>query len=337
MEKSMIKKPNFAKKLIAVGAGGVGKTSLLRRFTDKSLKKDYKMTIGTDYNAKTANLLGDDMVTTPILDIGGQSRFGSTRDSIIYEYNKEAQSKFARQARYSFYDGVNCLILVYDTTRRETLSKLFDTWLPEIFERLAEKCSPMPVTAVFANKIDDPGANCMYEDWKKALDEFQKKIGKDLNIDFYYTSALTHKQVESGFTIELGKSCYTGDQNKIKELISKFTPPKYAEVMPQKLSEMVGLLSEKPIFDCKKGEPKSEPETPFNQVITPEVADNIKEYGSTGFGFSDKDKSLSKLQVCEKIMSMDKSEIPNYFFEETYNNLITRIGWLIEGQYFIHQ
>ena len=60
-------------KVILVGDGAVGKTSLATRFTEDNFNKKYKQTIGVDFFVKRIQIGGKYHITLQIWDIGGQS------------------------------------------------------------------------------------------------------------------------------------------------------------------------------------------------------------------------------------------------------------------------
>lgn len=59
---------------MVIGDGGVGKTSLITRFTDDSFVGSYTATIGVDFKSKCFNYDGK-TVKLQIWDTAGQERF----------------------------------------------------------------------------------------------------------------------------------------------------------------------------------------------------------------------------------------------------------------------
>ncbi|XP_068604692.1 ras-related protein Rab-18 [Brachionichthys hirsutus] len=97
-------------KLLIIGESGVGKSSLLLRFTDDTFDPDQTATIGVDFKVKTLSIDGNS-AKLAIWDTAGQERF--------------------RTLTPSYYRGAQGVTLVYDVTRRETFAKL-DNWLNEL-------------------------------------------------------------------------------------------------------------------------------------------------------------------------------------------------------------
>ncbi|KAM6900250.1 ras-related protein Rab-18a [Xenentodon cancila] len=97
-------------KILIIGESGVGKSSLLLRFTDDTFDPEQSATIGVDFKVKTICVDGN-KAKLAIWDTAGQERF--------------------RTLTPSYYRGAQGVILVYDVTRRETFTKL-DNWLNEL-------------------------------------------------------------------------------------------------------------------------------------------------------------------------------------------------------------
>ncbi|KDO23052.1 hypothetical protein SPRG_11899 [Saprolegnia parasitica CBS 223.65] len=118
-------------KLLLVGDAGVGKSSMLLRFTDDTFDDHLQSTIGVDFKVKMMQVDGKRIKMT-IWDTAGQERF--------------------RTLTSSYYRGAQGIILVYDVARKETFENL-GTWLQEV-----EVYSPANgrdvVKLLVGNKID---------------------------------------------------------------------------------------------------------------------------------------------------------------------------------------
>ncbi|KAM5336797.1 ras-related protein Rab-18 isoform 2-T2 [Glossophaga mutica] len=116
-------------KILIIGESGVGKSSLLLRFTDDTFDPELAATIGVDFKVKTISVDGN-KAKLAIWDTAGQERF--------------------RTLTPSYYRGAQGVILVYDVTRRDTFVKL-DNWLNE----LETYCTRNDiVNMLVGNKID---------------------------------------------------------------------------------------------------------------------------------------------------------------------------------------
>eukprot|EP01085_Mycamoeba_gemmipara_P004573 Mycagemm_TRINITY_DN2505_c0_g1::TRINITY_DN2505_c0_g1_i1::g.4573::m.4573 type:complete len:206 gc:universal TRINITY_DN2505_c0_g1_i1:118-735(+) len=97
-------------KLLILGEAGVGKTSLLFRYTDDAFLDDSNQALGEDFRRKELVVDGDGVIVE-LWDTGGQERF--------------------RTITSSFYRGANAVLLAYDVTAKETLDKV-SMWLQEV-------------------------------------------------------------------------------------------------------------------------------------------------------------------------------------------------------------
>ncbi|XP_032896108.1 ras-related protein Rab-18-like [Amblyraja radiata] len=103
-------------KILIIDEGGVGKSSLLLRFTDDTFDPELAATIGKFVlhmlqSALAINILAGTCVKHAIWDTAGQERF--------------------RTLTLSYYRGAQGVILVYDVTQRETFIRL-ENWLSEL-------------------------------------------------------------------------------------------------------------------------------------------------------------------------------------------------------------
>ncbi|MFX1377417.1 MAG: Rab family GTPase [Promethearchaeota archaeon] len=118
-------------KVCVFGDGGVGKTTLIRRFATGVFSEDTKMTIGADFSVKNIEIDGN-TVTLRIWDFAGEDRF--------------------RVLLPAFAKGSDGGIFMYDTTRYSSLSRIKD-WL-SIFEYfVSDNKSKIPIIMV-GGKID---------------------------------------------------------------------------------------------------------------------------------------------------------------------------------------
>ncbi|XP_060137397.1 ras-related protein Rab-18 isoform X1 [Zootoca vivipara] len=116
-------------KLLLVGDSGVGKSSLLLRFTEDQFEPYLNPTIGVDFKVKKM-VIGDFPLQLAIWDTAGQERF--------------------RTLTPSYYRGAQGIILVYDVTKRETFEGL-ECWLQELDVFTKKSVVKMLV----GNKIDE--------------------------------------------------------------------------------------------------------------------------------------------------------------------------------------
>lgn len=121
-------------KIVLIGDAGVGKSSILLRFTDDRFDDEHLSTIGVDLRVKMVDVgsgTNKKRVKVTVWDTAGQERF--------------------RTLTASYFHKVQGLILVYDVTKRETFDSL-NMWNREI----DVNTDGAPVVRVLVgNKIDD--------------------------------------------------------------------------------------------------------------------------------------------------------------------------------------
>lgn len=157
-------------RLVLLGEAAVGKTSLLRRYTENTFDPEYKQTLGTTFAAK---------------DVAVENEAGEKTEVRLVVWDMGGQSTY-RELRRQYMKGAAGGIIVYDVTRPETFMAM-NNW----FESFRDICPNSPVI-ICANKIDlkeermvpvEPGI--MLRDWFQA--------------DYYETSAKTGEAVDSAF------------------------------------------------------------------------------------------------------------------------------------------
>lgn len=114
-------------KVVLVGDGNVGKTSLVRRFCEGQFEDARILTIGVDFQIKTVRLGARDLRLS-IWDVAGQQRFRTFRDQ--------------------FYNGTLAAALVYDVTSPASFFNLA-RWRAEVLSAV-----PGVPLVVIGNKMD---------------------------------------------------------------------------------------------------------------------------------------------------------------------------------------
>jgi Ras-related protein Rab-28 len=118
-------------KLILLGDGAVGKTSIAKRFSQDTFAQTYKQTVGVDFLTRKVDIPPNYSVTLQLWDIGGQS-IGS------------------RMIR-NYISGADAVMLCYDITNYESFANLED-WYRLVCDAFEGK--QMPCCALIANKTD---------------------------------------------------------------------------------------------------------------------------------------------------------------------------------------
>jgi Ras-related protein Rab-2A len=120
-------------KVIAVGDGSVGKSSITIRFCEGKFSHEYLKTIGANFGVKQLSVdYGKDTkdIKLQIWDTGGQERFS--------------------QIRELYYNGALGALVVYDVTSRESFDHV-EKWFDEVRKNIQN----IPITLI-GNKIDLP-------------------------------------------------------------------------------------------------------------------------------------------------------------------------------------
>lgn len=152
-------------KLLIIGDSGVGKSSLLIRFSDNTFSGSYITTIGVDFKIRTVVINGE-RVKLQIWDTAGQERF--------------------RTITNTYYRGTHGVIVVYDVTNGESFANV-KRWLQEI----ESNCDVVNKVLV-GNKNDDPNR-------KVVITEDSDRFAKQMDIQLFETSAKDNLNVEEMF------------------------------------------------------------------------------------------------------------------------------------------
>mmetsp|Transcript_43740 Transcript_43740/g.102941 ORF Transcript_43740/g.102941 Transcript_43740/m.102941 type:complete len:560 (-) Transcript_43740:108-1787(-) len=116
-------------KIVIIGDSGVGKTSLLTRFSEDTFSESFISTIGADFKMRTLTVK-DRKVKLQVWDTAGQNRF--------------------KLITSAYYRGADGIIVVYDVTNQASFDAV-DDWMAEI-DKMKE--APDVPVMVLGNKSD---------------------------------------------------------------------------------------------------------------------------------------------------------------------------------------
>jgi small GTP-binding protein len=173
-----IKKYNF--KIALIGDGGVGKTSIRRKYMGAKFPTSYIETIGADFAQKLISTDEGYDINYQIWDMAGQARYNRIRES--------------------YYIGVSALLIVYSVTRPDSLDSIETNWLTEL-----KKCDIRSIPIVLiGNKIDLVSE--IDKDIVDGSERLMKIIQKELDIpdqkvQKINTSAKTGENIEEAFNL----------------------------------------------------------------------------------------------------------------------------------------
>jgi len=162
-------------KIVLLGAGGVGKTSLRYRYLGEGFKAGYSMTIGADFAAKKADVDGES-ITAQIWDLAGQERFESVRSV--------------------YYRGCVGALLVFDITRPDTFN-VIPNWLGELIKNNNNEIVPLVLIGNKGDLRDEAEDVVTDEMAMEYADKLSEWSGYD--IPYVETSALEGSNVDEAF------------------------------------------------------------------------------------------------------------------------------------------
>jgi len=154
-------------KILLIGDSGVGKTSLLLRFSDREFQEDQQSTIGVDLKIKKVKV-GDKKVKITVWDTAGQERF--------------------RTLTSAYYRGAHGIIMVYDVSNKRSFDHLIN-WIKEIDQYGTNEEA---VIILVGNKID-------LEDLRMVSKQEGLLFARKHSTLFIEASAKTNQGVEQAF------------------------------------------------------------------------------------------------------------------------------------------
>ncbi|XP_034531829.1 ras-related protein Rab-15-like [Notolabrus celidotus] len=163
----MAKQYDVLVRLLMLGDSGVGKTCMLRRFTESEFNPTHISTIGVDFKMKTLEIDGV-KVRVQIWDTAGQERY----KTITKQYYRRAQG----------------IVFVYDITNRLSFQHLA-MWATDVDEFAPDKVQRILV----GNKSDD-------EPSREVTRDQGSKLAETYGMDFFETSASTSTNISESFT-----------------------------------------------------------------------------------------------------------------------------------------
>ncbi|XP_061412161.1 ras-related protein Rab-28 isoform X2 [Lethenteron reissneri] len=207
-------------KIVILGDGASGKTSLATRFAQEAFGKQYKQTVGLDFFLKRITLPGNVSVTLQVWDIGGQTLGGKMLDKYIY--------------------GAHGVLLVYDITNYQSFEDLED-WLGMV-RKVNEEAERQPNVALVANKID-------LEHMRTVKADKHSRFCQENGLSSHFVSAKTGDSVAVCFQrvaadtlgIKLNKAEMEQSQRVVKADIIKSAPDSPVRAVSQPKSSVCAI------------------------------------------------------------------------------------------------
>ena len=176
-------------KIALLGNSGVGKTSIIQRYTSNIFAPGLMSTTGASYSNKIVHL-NDTILQLDLWDTAGQEKY--------------------RSLGRNFYRDAYIIILVYDITRKESLEGLKEIWYPDL-QKFGEKYN---ILAVVGNKSD------LYEKEEVNEDE-ARAFANEIKADFDTVSAKNGNNIDNLFGRLINKYYEPIFQTKVSESTSK--------------------------------------------------------------------------------------------------------------------
>ncbi|KAG0455838.1 hypothetical protein HPP92_023626 [Vanilla planifolia] len=125
--------PRAQIKVILLGDQGVGKTSLVKQYVDKSFSSEYTATVGADFVTKEIAHEETTLVTVQIWDTAGEERFNSLDTG--------------------YHRDVDGCVIVFDINKRKTFANI-DKWYSQCLEQVETWDRTKLPFLLIGNKID---------------------------------------------------------------------------------------------------------------------------------------------------------------------------------------
>ena len=192
-------------KILLIGDSGVGKTSVILRYTKNVFHEEFLNSIGVDFKSKDLNIDGR-KVKLQIWDTAGQERF--------------------RTITTSYYRGAHAIVIVFDLTKRQTYEHV-QKWMNDINRFAKENVLKL----IIGNKSDLTNEiQVSYEEVRALASQmkatyFSVSAKKNENINEFFEAATKIFLIKNNFYIEennkaikLNKNEYKNkDKNKYKK------------------------------------------------------------------------------------------------------------------------
>lgn len=220
--------PEFLQyKMIVIGDGTVGKTSLCMKLCEGEFNVAYKQTIGLDFFIKRLELPQQTHVALQIWDIGGQS-IGS-------------------QMLKTYISGASAIVMVYDITNYDSFRDL-EEWLQVVKE--VYSTGTAPYIALVGNKSD------LFH-MQAVKTEVHNRFADQHSLYSYIVSAKTGDQVYNTFyriAADISGVVLTGTDIEAAQQVLKAEVVLYSTEAPkvEEVKQQSAVVEERPVKQPEK-------------------------------------------------------------------------------------
>lgn len=168
----------WALKLIIIGDGRVGKTSIRRSYMGEKFEQNYINTIGADFSFKEFKI-DDAEVSVSIWDLAGQDTY--------------------HKIHPQYYAGTSGVMIVYDITNQNSLQNV-EMWLEKFSKYSEYQDTPVLIIGNKSDLIKDGEQEIAKQRHQDLIQQIRSTHGKRISISEILTSAKTGSGIENGFS-----------------------------------------------------------------------------------------------------------------------------------------
>lgn len=153
-------------KIILLGDGAVGKTSIATRFTEDKFSQNYKQTIGVDFFIKRINLQCELVLISSLFAPFYFNTYSKSPNSspdmgywwtgnplhLMISFRTNTLQSIGSKMLTSYISGADAVLLVYDITNYESFANLED-WYRLVLKAFEGR--PLPYIALCGNKCEN--------------------------------------------------------------------------------------------------------------------------------------------------------------------------------------
>uniref|UniRef100_A0A8C5LXE4 Uncharacterized protein n=1 Tax=Leptobrachium leishanense TaxID=445787 RepID=A0A8C5LXE4_9ANUR len=161
---------DFQFRVLLLGDSGVGKTSLLRWYTEGEFTESTGQTVGVDFCCRVVELESGEKVRLQFWDTAGQERY--------------------RAVTRSYYRNAAGVILLFDLTARSSFENIFE-WYQEVIDRTR----PVPLLFLVLGTKND------LQDHRLVTREEGQRLADDLKSPYLETSARTGSNISAALSL----------------------------------------------------------------------------------------------------------------------------------------